>query len=167
MLELVIDAVGAALLALTSASCLLLHRRIRSLHASRDEVQAFVHAIDAATCRAETAIKSIRETAGEVQLSLAKQQEAAEQQIAELARLIDAGSEPTSRLERTPERNVRAAASGAGREPRAGAGGRSALSLPSGQTGEVAKVPGEPAAGAERPAPKVDIGLLKALEALR
>jgi hypothetical protein len=162
MVETVIDAASMVLLVATGLSCLVLHHRLRGLRTERGELEAVVQALDAATHRAEAAAAGIREAAGEAQLLLARHGEEAEERIAELMRLTGA---PASIPGRTAWQGAaRTRPGGAAlRDPRPAAAPATAAGASHG-----AKEAGRDAAnGASRPAPKVDLGLIKALEGLR
>lgn len=160
MLETVTHGAEVALLVATSMSCLTLYVRLRRLRNERGELEASVQALDAATQRAEAMIAGIREVAGEVQSSLAEQLEKAEERVADLTRLSGSSG---SCLSQPSASDVRIKVDGApAGTSRLGSAPRAMTRLPKEQ-----KAGCDSAAGARRLAPRVDGGLLKALEGLR
>lgn len=157
MVELAPDLLVAFLLVMTTTWCVLLHRRLGRLRIERRDIEAFVSAVDTATRQAEAAVGGIRAAAAEAQRTLGGQQEAVQQRIAELTRLLDSGGRMARRLESSLHQGARTLADDA---------------LAHRRVGSAAPQPEPPAAppdkgGQRTAAPAIDAELLRALEALR
>lgn len=162
MTSLIADLIVACLLVLTSTWCAVLYRRFQRLRVERSDIEAFLSAVDGAARRAELAIAGIRDAATDAQRRLAADQQALDQRMAELARLIESAGRMARRVESAVHQGARTMAEEAVRDrPR-----RPPPELP-------AEIPtGEPAA--ERQAspsqplrPRVEAELARLLERLR
>ena len=162
MTSLIADLIVACLLVLTSTWCAVLYRRFRRLRVERSDVEAFLSAVDGAARRAELAIAGIRDAATDAQRRLAADQQALDQRMAELARLIESAGRMARRVESAVHQGARTMAEEAVRDRSR----RPPPELP-------AEIPtGEPAA--ERQAspsqplrPRVEAELARLLERLR
>jgi hypothetical protein len=163
MTDTLSDLILAGLLVLTTFWCGLLYQRLRRLRLDRSDIEEFVAASSSATQRAEAAIAGIRETASELQQALGNQQEAAQQQTAELARLAEGSARLARRLEAAIHQGARTMAElGLTREREGGTMAAPAAGARQAPTGTMAA-----GFAARHDPPKLDPGLLKALEALR
>lgn len=161
MLELAIDMASTVLLAATSMSCLVLHRRLRHLRTDRGDIEAFVRMLDAATQRAEAAIAGIREAADD----LARHCSEAKQQAAGPARL--SGSQAPPR-ERSPGQNPHAKVDGMAKHASCAPVASGTAAGPARGSRKDHQEPGHGTAAATgRPASTIDTGLIRTLEALR
>jgi hypothetical protein len=174
--EFLADLVVGFLLLLTTGWCITLYCRLRHLRVERHDLQEFIAAIAAATERAEAAIGSMREAAGEIEQRLSRHQELAQQRIAELARLAESGGRLARRLEGAVHQGARTMAEiGLARErpdraamPMPDRVGPTEAAVRPGPQVETLAVESSPAKpDGRRRASKVDPDLLRVLEVLR
>jgi hypothetical protein len=95
---LVIETAVALLLALTIGYCIVLNGRLKRLHADRDTLRAMVTDLVTATNMANTAIKELKQTAVEADLTLTARLEEAERFGGELANHVNAGAALMERI---------------------------------------------------------------------
>jgi len=91
-LGLFVEIAVAILLALTIGYCVVLNDRLKRLHADRDALRQMVTDLIGATNLANTAIKELKATAVEADLSLSTRLEEAERFGIELANHVTAGT---------------------------------------------------------------------------
>ncbi|KKB85003.1 hypothetical protein VW29_08275 [Devosia limi DSM 17137] len=91
-LGLFVEIAVAILLALTIGYCVVLNERLKRLHADRDALRQMVTDLIGATNLANTAIKELKTTAVEADLSLTARLEEAERFGIELANHVTAGT---------------------------------------------------------------------------
>lgn len=97
-LGLIIEGAVALLLALTIGYCVILNRRLVQLHADRDALRLMVGDLITATGLANQAIKELKATAVEADLSLSSRLEEAERFGIELANHVNAGNALMQRI---------------------------------------------------------------------
>lgn len=97
-LGLVIESAVALLLALTLGYCIVLNRRLTLLHADRDALRLMVGDLVTATSLANQAIKELKTTAVEADLSLTSRLEEAERFGIQLANHINSGNALMQRI---------------------------------------------------------------------
>lgn len=91
-LGLFVESAVAVLLALTIGYCIVLNERLKRLHADKDMMRQMVADLVGATNLANQAIKELKQTAVEADLSLNSRLEEAERFGIELANHVTAGS---------------------------------------------------------------------------
>ncbi len=91
-LGLFVEGAVAVLLALTIGYCVVLNARLKRLHADKDEMRKMVADLVGATNLANQAIKELKQTAVEADLSLNSRLEEAERFGIELAKHVNAGT---------------------------------------------------------------------------
>ncbi|HEV7345150.1 MAG TPA: DUF6468 domain-containing protein [Devosia sp.] len=91
-LGLFIESAVAVLLALTIGYCIVLNQRLKRLHADKDVMRQMVADLVGATNLANQAIKELKQTAVEADLSLNSRLEEAERFGIELANHVNAGT---------------------------------------------------------------------------
>src|SRR5690349_6613001 len=96
-LGLFVEGAVAILLAMTIGYCIVLNRRLQRLHADRDALKQIVADLVGATNLANQAIKELKATAQEADMTLSAKLEEAERFGVQLANHVNAG---TSVLER-------------------------------------------------------------------
>lgn len=106
MIDLALQAVLAVLLLLTITWCMIVHLRLRRLRTESGEMQAFIAALDAATARAEAAIRLMRDTGREIESAAVEQERRARACRDELNRLMENATRVTRRLAATREQGV-------------------------------------------------------------
>jgi hypothetical protein len=97
---LFIEAAVAALMALTLGYCVVLNRRLARLHADREALKQMVGDLVAATNLANQAIKELKATAVEADMTLSSRLEEAERFGIELANHVNAGAAMMQRIVR-------------------------------------------------------------------
>jgi hypothetical protein len=97
---LFIEAAVAVLMALTLGYCVILNRRLALLHADRDALKLMVGDLVAATNLANQAIKELKSTAVEADMTLSSRLEEAERFGIELANHINSGAAMMQRIAR-------------------------------------------------------------------
>ncbi|WEJ59982.1 DUF6468 domain-containing protein [Devosia sp. FJ2-5-3] len=97
-LGLFIEGAVALLLALTLGYCIVLNRRLTLLHADRDALRLMVGDLVTATSLANQAIKELKTTAVEADLSLTSRLEEAERFGIQLANHINSGNALMQRI---------------------------------------------------------------------
>ena len=91
-LGLLVEGAVAVLLALTIGYCIVLNQRLKRLHADKDVMRQMVADLVGATNPANQAIKELKQTAVEADLSLNARLEEAERFGIELANHVTAGT---------------------------------------------------------------------------
>ena len=91
-LGLLVEGAVAVLLALTIGYCIVLNQRLKRLHADKDVMRQMVADLVGATNLANQAIKELKQTAVEADLSLNARLEEAERFGIELANHVTAGT---------------------------------------------------------------------------
>lgn len=91
-LGLVVEGAVAVLLALTIGYCVVLNNRLKRLHSDRDMLRQMVADLVGATNLANQAIKELKQSAVEADLTLSARLEEAERFGVELANHINAGT---------------------------------------------------------------------------
>jgi hypothetical protein len=91
-LGLLVESAVAVLLALTIGYCIVLNQRLKRLHADKDVMRQMVADLVGATNLANQAIKELKQTAVEADLSLNSRLEEAERFGIELANHVHAGT---------------------------------------------------------------------------
>ena len=91
-LGLLVEGAVAVLLALTIGYCIVLNQRLKRLHADKDVMRQMVADLVGATNLANQAIKELKQTAVEADLSLNSRLEEAERFGIELANHVHAGT---------------------------------------------------------------------------
>jgi len=91
-LGLFVEGAVAVLLALTIGYCIVLNQRLKRLHADKDVMRQMVTDLFSATNLANQAIKELKQTAVEADLSLNARLEEAERFGIELAHHVNAGT---------------------------------------------------------------------------
>ena len=91
-LGLLVEGAVAILLALTIGYCIVLNQRLKRLHADKDVMRQMVADLVGATNLANQAIKELKQTAVEADLSLNSRLEEAERFGIELANHVHAGT---------------------------------------------------------------------------
>ncbi|KRA45573.1 hypothetical protein ASD80_04365 [Devosia sp. Root635] len=91
-LGLLVESAVAILLALTIGYCIVLNQRLKRLHADKDVMRQMVADLVGATNLANQAIKELKQTAVEADLSLNSRLEEAERFGIELANHVTAGT---------------------------------------------------------------------------
>lgn len=91
-LGLVVEGAVAILLALTIGYCVVLNNRLKRLHSDRDMLRQMVADLVGATNLANQAIKELKQSAVEADLTLSARLEEAERFGVELANHINAGT---------------------------------------------------------------------------
>lgn len=97
---LVIEAAVAVLMALTLGYCVVLNRRLAHLHADREALKLMVGDLVTATNLANQAIKELKFTAVEADMTLSSRLEEAERFGIELANHVNAGAAMMQRIVR-------------------------------------------------------------------
>lgn len=97
---LFIEAAVAVLMALTLGYCVILNRRLAHLHADREALKLMVGDLVTATNLANQAIKELKSTAVEADMTLSSRLEEAERFGIELANHINAGAAMMQRIVR-------------------------------------------------------------------
>ncbi|MBN9333791.1 DUF6468 domain-containing protein [Devosia sp.] len=90
----------AVLMALTLGYCVILNRRLARLHADREALKLMVGDLIAATTLANQAIKELKSTAVEADITLSSRLEEAERFGIELANHVNAGAAMMQRIVR-------------------------------------------------------------------
>lgn len=91
-LGLLVESAVAVLLALTIGYCIVLNQRLKRLHADKDMMRQMVADLVSATNLANQAIKELKQTAVEADLTLNTRLEEAERFGVELAHHVNAGT---------------------------------------------------------------------------
>lgn len=99
-LGMFIESAVAVLLALTIGYCMVLNNRLKRLHADKDMMRQMVADLVTATNLANQAIKELKQTAVEADLSLNARLEEAERFGVELANHVSAGTGLMERIAR-------------------------------------------------------------------
>lgn len=99
-LGMFIESAVAVLLALTIGYCMVLNNRLKRLHADKDMMRQMVADLVGATNLANQAIKELKQTAVEADLSLNARLEEAERFGIELANHVSAGTGLMERIAR-------------------------------------------------------------------
>jgi len=99
-LGIFVESAVAVLLALTIGYCILLNQRLKRLHQDRDALRQMVADLVSATNLANQAIKELKSTAVEADLSLSARLEEAERFGVELANHVNAGTVLMERIAR-------------------------------------------------------------------
>lgn len=99
-LGMFIESAVAVLLALTIGYCMVLNNRLKRLHADKDMMRQMVADLVSATNLANQAIKELKQTAVEADLSLNARLEEAERFGVELANHVSAGTGLMERIAR-------------------------------------------------------------------
>tara|TARA_R110002124_G_scaffold63350_50_gene173701 strand:- start:5603 stop:6034 length:432 start_codon:yes stop_codon:yes gene_type:complete len=99
-LGLFVESAVAILMALTIGYCVILNHRLKMLHADKDVMRQMVADLVGATNLANQAIKELKQTAVEADLSLNARLEEAERFGVELANHVNAGSVLMDRIAR-------------------------------------------------------------------
>jgi len=99
-LGLVVEGAVAVLLALTIGYCIVLNNRLKRLHSDRDMLRQMVADLVGATNLANQAIKELKQSAVEADLTLSSRLEEAERFGIELANHINAGTALMERIAR-------------------------------------------------------------------
>ncbi|ODT68210.1 MAG: hypothetical protein ABS75_21345 [Pelagibacterium sp. SCN 63-23] len=99
-LGILVEGAVAILLALTIGYCILLNQRLKRLHQDRDALGQMVADLVGATNLANQAIKELKSTAVEADLSLSARLEEAERFGIELANHVNAGTVLMERIAR-------------------------------------------------------------------
>lgn len=89
MAEIALQLALAVLLLLTITWCMIVHHRLRRLHADSGEMRSLIAALDEATDRAEAAVREMREANMAATTAASEQHRRSRQQCEELARLMD------------------------------------------------------------------------------
>jgi hypothetical protein len=97
---LFIESAVAVLMALTLGYCVILNRRLARLHADREALKLMVGDLIAATTLANQAIKELKSTAVEADITLSSRLEEAERFGIELANHVNAGAAMMQRIVR-------------------------------------------------------------------
>jgi len=97
---LFIESAVAVLMALTLGYCVILNRRLAALHADREALKLMVGDLIAATNLANQAIKELKSTAVEADMTLSSRLEEAERFGIELANHINSGAAMMQRIVR-------------------------------------------------------------------
>ena len=97
-LGLLVESAVAVLLALTIGYCIVLNQRLKRLHADKDVMRQMVTDLVGATNLANQAIKELKQTAVEADLSLNSRLEEAERFGIELANHVHAGTTLMERI---------------------------------------------------------------------
>lgn len=97
---LFIESAVAVLMALTLGYCVVLNRRLARLHADREALKLMVGDLVAATNLANQAIKELKATAVEADMTLSARLEEAERFGIELANHVNAGAATVQRIAR-------------------------------------------------------------------
>jgi hypothetical protein len=106
---MIVETLVAILLAVTIGYCIVLNERLKRLHSDRDELRQMVTDLVSATTLADAAIKELKATAVEADLTLTARLEEAERFGVELAYHVNAGQSVLERIARitTAARNSR------------------------------------------------------------
>lgn len=99
-LGIFVEGAVAVLLALTIGYCTVLNQRLKRLHADKDVMRQMVADLVSATNLADQAIKELKQTAVEADLSLNSRLEEAERFGIELANHVTAGTALMERIAR-------------------------------------------------------------------
>jgi len=99
-LGLMVEAAVAILLALTLGYCFVLNRRLKRLHQDKDVLRQMIADLVGATNLANQAIKELKHTAVEADISLNSRLEEAERFGIELANHVNAGTAVLERIVR-------------------------------------------------------------------
>ena len=99
-LGLFVESAVAILMAMTIGYCVLLNHRLKMLHADKDVLRQMVADLVGATNLANQAIKELKQTAVEADLSLNSRLEEAERFGIELANHVNAGTVLMERIAR-------------------------------------------------------------------
>jgi hypothetical protein len=97
---MMVETMVAILLAVTIGYCVVLNERLKRLHSDRDELRQMVADLVSATTLADAAIKELKATAVEADLTLTARLEEAERFGVELAYHINAGQSVLERIAR-------------------------------------------------------------------
>jgi hypothetical protein len=100
---LFIESAVAILMALTLGYCVILNRRLVRLHADREALKLMVSDLISATTLANQAIKELKATAVEADLSLSSRLEEADRFGVELANHINSGTALMQRIARVTD----------------------------------------------------------------
>ncbi|MGD9507302.1 MAG: hypothetical protein AB7I59_23910 [Geminicoccaceae bacterium] len=163
MTSLAADLIVAGLLVLTSTWCAVLYRQLQRLRVDRSDVEAFLSAVDGAACRAELAIAGLRDGAADAQRRLALDQQALDQRMAELARLIENAGRMARRVESALHQGARAMAEEAVQRERP----RDPPHRPPAEPRPAAPEHRGPNASTRSPRPRLEAELARLLERLR
>lgn len=106
MVELALQSLLVVLLLLTITWCVIVHHRLRRLRTDRHELEAFISALDAATARAEDAVRQMREANTTAESAARDQERRARQQSTDLARLVDNAVRVVKRLDAAVEQGA-------------------------------------------------------------
>jgi len=96
----IVESLVSILLAVTIGYCVVLNSRLQRLHSDRDELRQMVADLVSATTLADAAIKELKTTAVEADLTLAARLEEAERFGVELAYHVNAGQSVLDRIAR-------------------------------------------------------------------
>jgi hypothetical protein len=99
-LGLFVEGAVAILLAMTIGYCIVLNRRLQRLHADRDALKQMVADLVGATNLANQAIKELKATAVEADMTLSARLEEAERFGVQLANHVTAGTSVLERIAR-------------------------------------------------------------------
>jgi hypothetical protein len=97
---MLVETMVAILLAVTIGYCVVLNERLKRLHSDRDELRQMVADLVSATTLADAAIKELKSTAVEADLTLTARLEEAERFGVELAYHVNAGQSVLERIAR-------------------------------------------------------------------
>lgn len=97
---MIVETLVAILLAVTIGYCVVLNERLKRLHSDRDELRQMVADLVSATTLADAAIKELKATAIEADLTLTARLEEAERFGVELAYHVNAGQSVLERIAR-------------------------------------------------------------------
>lgn len=103
MISLALQALLVILLLLTIAWCVLVHSRLRRLHADRGELECFIADLVEATARAEATVQQMREAGRAIENAAVEREGQVRQQAEGLARLIESASRVARQLDKAIE----------------------------------------------------------------
>ena len=109
---MIVETMVAILLAVTIGYCVVLNERLKRLHSDRDELRQMVADLVSATTLADAAIKELKSTAVEADLTLTARLEEAERFGVELAYHVNAGQSVLERTDRLNSIKITSAAVG-------------------------------------------------------
>ncbi len=103
MISLTLQVLLVILLLLTIAWCVLVHSRLRRLHADRGELEGFIADLVEATARAEATVQQMREAGRAIENAAVEREGHVRQQAEGLARLIESASRVARQLDKADE----------------------------------------------------------------
>ena len=115
-LPLVIEAIVAVLLFVTSGYCVVLERRMRSFRSSQESLRTLVQELDTATARAELAVRGLGETTRATEVALDARLREAKNLTRSLALLTSRPPKPGARANTAPRARNGASAAPAAAE---------------------------------------------------